>query len=1851
MIKVEFSPGHVAEFPDDYSEDQILSAIGEYQNSQEQQQPQPQKKPEGLMLNGGMVPPPEKAFSPYQRADIASMMAGYGKFSPPSALGFTHARPLPPEAQVSGTLKAPDKPLPERTKGQWIEGKYYPSQAEIDSGMKVPEQETGFLSQFKKSMTQPEKNAAVAALIATGDDETLKAIIESEYRLQQEAGAAEPMGLLGQFGLGLGSLGGGLKQWVVGQVVPGKIGPALVFGATGYGEEFVRAALRARSEGKSTEDALKIGKAAAPIGAVSSGGQALILPPAQTLGSTPLRTAGKESGVQGLAGGLGQLGVNLYEQQLGLQTPTFEGVPTATAFGAALPMAGYATMKGLGALGQKLLTPTKGKTDASKIATAKKADVGAPPGDSQTMGEGVPESGQAAEVRTVALQKEGQVEPTTGQPIPEVPGMSPEKVAKGMRIEGEDHPTIPKDKLSTLVDDEWKVTKTDPYKNDVDPLTGTKEPAPIEPKKTGDLLSPAEKPEIPITPLEKSRRLESGDLDTAIAHAKSINAPQSLIDYLTDIKSVIALNEKIKSIEDNYAQKLSDAKKKDFAERKFGYHANADLVLDAIKRETQKYWDLIGDVKAKHSGEEGLGIPTNVEDLWHSVSQIPEKGPLFANELTSKLKNPIEYISPASDLAKKAEERLKEIGVGKGVSIEEIQQQQAIKSLIDTGKTAHEALKALVEGEHFSGLTQELAGWLVKLGDMGIKKETGGEYYSEKFKTKAAGRYNPDTDTVHVYDVGFNNLKGANTYLHEYVHALTHKAIDSGKHVVVLTRIFNQALKKAQDAGIEFHALSTDVEGGVTKANLHEFVSEVMSNEKFQQFLKNQTSPLGGKFRSMWDDFVNYVANMFGIQKTSSLYDSLKLSMDLAYARKVEMEAGRPGTAKGGVPEMLAPAESQKEAKFAGYMLGEVPQVNIPGVRPGIQRTVSLEEAKRLGYTLPEIPTKEQWKSQQADVNSANLSEGLREKLQARMASMKAQPPNADWSLATTEPSMKAVGIVPEGTAEIGEAAQRAANALKAVSEGKHPGGPPEMIVDGSKPPGNQININRRKGDYGLIDIIKSPQFLFYFGKFGEMAKKAWETMALGEFGMRESIARDVQKYVTNLRASLPKPFRKQSGKAFMDMLDGKTIQEIEQQYPDQPKVVEAARGLKDRLEIIRQDIRDTKRNGYAEYLDTLNQEQLSELYRDNIGPDIPQGINKSGLVNALADAEYPANWGISDGSYLPHLFFGSWKVTMKDPNGTVSFVTRAKTPQEAKIKIKEAVKSNPLLADAEFNVEQDMAIPPDMLRLFDKRFFKMVNDMKNNLGVSAEEIRQAQRGIIGRKASKQKWFGSLQERLGFTGYSKDFDKVLTAYLSGYHRWKSLTALQREVMPMIEQVKADYPFAAGRLEGLMENLWGKPSRVSKLFDNTLQKIPVVRDYVQPMMLDTIARGLRSAAVFGHLRTVRYAVLNRLQPLQGLYPIIGEATLAKAKMLQHSDAGKQLLDEFGVRFDAGQFSEPGFRGRLTNLRERITGEKSNQELAFLGMYLHGKNQGMSHAEAGKYGKLRGQLMTQFTPLVVDTPELFEGPVGQTLFQYKRFPVKQIELMTTMARDKNLPAGARLLMTFALTGGASYFLRQAFTSPTTRTQVYNYLEDQLGEDGAKVAFYGLPGYLGADISGSLVMGEELAKPQLFGPAVSTAAQIARDIAKPEREDITATEKAKAIARKIPALKQIVSAIDLMTGDTDVLTPDGEVAYRRSLSDMLLGMGAFRSANESNARMAVDTIVELSKKEAELKNEYYVAKQRGDTSAVEDKIDKFNNAWPEVKITQRQLNAYADYRKRGKGKTEPEKIAKGKYKKLLR
>lgn len=815
----------------------------------------------------------------------------------------------------------------------------------------------------------------------------------------------------------------------------------------------------------------------------------------------------------------------------------------------------------------------------------------------------------------------------------------------------------------------------------------------------------------------------------------------------------------------------------------------------------------------------------------------------------------------------------------------------------------------------------------------------------------------------------------------------------------------------------------------------------------------------------------------------------------------------------------------------------------------------------------------------------------------------------------------------------------------------------------GDNPIVNAIK-KEKAADLGTLNNLNSPQWNFWFGRLGESAKGAWERMALGEFEMRESIARDVDFLVDDLMARLPKEWKADGAREFFDLLDGKTIEEINAE-PVGDEVKEMASRIKDRLEEIRTTIRDLKRDSYQGFLEGKTRSELIDMYVSNVDPDFNQelfdqrNITKEVIAGNIARHFYPDTWGISDGTYIPHLFSGQWKASIQEGD-TTRFVLRGETPEEVQTKLKDFVRANPEARDLQFVIESDVNIPAEITRLGDKQFFTLMESMREKLNLDSDEVRDATIGVIGRKASKQKWWGSLKQRLGAKNYETDFRKVMTAYLYGFHRWRVLSRVNRQIQPLIEQVRKEgRRNAADDLDEIFKNLWGTPARSTLEFDAFLQKIPVLKDTVRPLALDRWLRSARNIGATLLLTTPKFAVLNRLQPLQGLYPVIGEKALFRAKILQHSQAGKEILDRYGVTYDTGQFGEPGIKEKLSKMREQLTGEKSNQEIAFLAMFQHGLDTGLTADQAASYAKLRGQLMTQFTPLVSDTPGFMRGPVASTVFQFKRFPVKQLELIANMVRDRNVPGIARMIGAFAMLGGLAFFLRSAFTDKEDRFALKRKLDESLGVDQADMLWYGLPGLANVDLTGSLMLIDEPFGDSFFeklgrfmvGPTGGTVASLVQGLTTEQREARTVQERALETLRKIPMFKGLVTLSDFLKENRDVRTSDGEVAFRRRTSDALVNLGSFQSANESNNRLAADAFRELEAERTSLKNRLFVRIMGGgDPTSITEEIDNFNLRWPEAAINTDEMVSYMKMRAKGVGKTDLDRLAKKRYRGML-
>lgn len=204
--------------------------------------------------------------------------------------------------------------------------------------------------------------------------------------------------------------------------------------------------------------------------------------------------------------------------------------------------------------------------------------------------------------------------------------------------------------------------------------------------------------------------------------------------------------------------------------------------------------------------------------------------------------------------------------------------QAGVKAILEEHHegSAYNALRDLVSGGYFKGnaVAQEIAAELVKLGDKGVKLAAGGNYFSKRLGN-VGGRYDPETDTVHVYDAAKSQVK---TFLHEYVHSLTVRGLESGLHSVEMEKLLWDVRKVAGERGLaqQFYGLR----------NIEEFVAEAFSNPKFQEFLNSiHLGQYVGQPQSLWNRFIDLIGRMVGIKNRSALDRVLRLGGQIASER------------------------------------------------------------------------------------------------------------------------------------------------------------------------------------------------------------------------------------------------------------------------------------------------------------------------------------------------------------------------------------------------------------------------------------------------------------------------------------------------------------------------------------------------------------------------------------------------------------------------------------------------------------------------------------------------------------------------------------------------------------------------------------------------------------------------------------------------------------------------------------------------------------------------------------------------------------------------------------------------------
>ena len=383
----------------------------------------------------------------------------------------------------------------------------------------------------------------------------------------------------------------------------------------------------------------------------------------------------------------------------------------------------------------------------------------------------------------------------------------------------------------------------------------------------------------------------------------------------------------------------------------------------------------------------------------------------------------------------------------------------------------------------------------------------------------------------------------------------------------------------------------------------------------------------------------------------------------------------------------------------------------------------------------------------------------------------------------------------------------------------------------------------------------------------------------------------------------------------------------------------------------------------------------------------------------------------------------------------------------------------------------------------------------------------------------------------------------------------------------------------------------------------------------------------------HLQTLRFAMVNKLQIAQTLWPVVGEAGMYRGIKLYFSKEGQDLLRKYHVAGTSGKLHEQGMRPsrRFEKYTPAGASEAGNQGLAFVALYAEGIRRKMGEVEAARYGRLRGQIMTQFAQSPADVPKLMRGPMGSLILQYKRFPIKNLELVSRMAREGNWVGVARWMAALLTIGGANVIIGVATSLPGIgyiSYKLYKRIKDEYGEEIANFIYYGLPGLMGIDLSSSVTpidvpFGTNIYEKTgnvLFGPTGTTAVKLLTDITRTDvvKDTGLVPRGLKSLVDSSNSVKQFVFLVKAIQRDTSNFDAKQRAMYELETWDLWKKAFGARPVTESVQRAQHDAMLDLQYGYDATLSEIALALVDGDSKEAERLIENWQVTFPEAPLS---------------------------------
>lgn len=591
---------------------------------------------------------------------------------------------------------------------------------------------------------------------------------------------------------------------------------------------------------------------------------------------------------------------------------------------------------------------------------------------------------------------------------------------------------------------------------------------------------------------------------------------------------------------------------------------------------------------------------------------------------------------------------------------------------------------------------------------------------------------------------------------------------------------------------------------------------------------------------------------------------------------------------------------------------------------------------------------------------------------------------------------------------------------------------------------------------------------------------------------------------------------------------------------------------------------------------------------------------------------------------YLPHMF-EQWMVMVETEDG-MRPVGSGKTLKEAYAEANKFQKSNPKL---KIYVEPKVFDPntfmgdgdesssgkftgSDAVVVSDSDYIRLAKALVENNRMSVAEAKAALDGAV-RRSGRNRFFGALRQRKGRTGYNTDIIATLGRYITQSSRYVAMQPAKSTAIPLYERTfRKSYETKTNTpMERLIQDYIrynnGTPTKWEKELNEWLNGMPWWRDNLQATYGDRAALALTnkinsqvSKAKLGFLN-VSSAIVNMSQLMNTIWLIGYEATgKGIAAMQRMNTLDKRVIIETGVRDNIGMDSSGGFsadrRGGSDWRKKKATTALGKFWQAYndiadksmilfkktdtitrlsttLGAYYYGIDQGMSHKQAIAYARDINNK-ANFDYGAADAPGAFRKLsgtiVGDLFLMFRKYPVKELEMMAEMAPWSNrstMAQKARFWGTyFMLAGlfgfpGADYLdeLLEQLLGYKPSVLAKAWLFKTFGDSKLTRALaYGMGGAAGVDVSrrvglADVVPSEDSLWKLVGGPTGSTITQFVTAAAN--------GDGAGVVKAWSPALGHAVDAWRGYRTNTK-----GQVAARYEGLDRVLKATGFRPVEEA-------------------------------------------------------------------------------------